>query len=311
MARPRLVTREVSTPPIGWYPDPWDTRQLRYWDGLRWAPYTAPFPYAAQYVEPVPALDAAIARMRAQDPRRWGWRPIAVPIVAMVAIIVAGQFAVDLEPSGGAGELVFAVLANLVAEGAVGVALYAAGRQVATRHGGWGQAFGWWRPKLKDLPVAGVGFLVAMALRLGVGVVLGVLTQGRANKQGENLQVTSVDLPTVLLLIAVVVIAAPLTEELMFRGLLLRTFMQRWSFWPAAIISTVIFGLFHTYEVGTLLGAVTLALTVGTLGIVNCVLVRRTGSLVPGMLVHAASNGLAVLVLVLTARSSGFVVPLW
>jgi uncharacterized protein len=54
-------------------------------------------------------------------------------------------------------------------------------------------------------------------------------------------------------------VCAPAVEELMFRGLLLRALMTRFGFWPAAIVSTGIFAAVHTYEVNTLVGAVTLA----------------------------------------------------
>lgn len=35
----------MSTPsptPAGWYPDPWDSRAQRYWDGAQWTQHTAP-----------------------------------------------------------------------------------------------------------------------------------------------------------------------------------------------------------------------------------------------------------------------------
>ena len=97
-------------------------------------------------------------------------------------------------------------------------------------------------------------------------------------------------------------IAAPFIEELVFRGLLLRTFMRRMPFWPAAVLSTLIFAALHTYEVSTLVGALTLAASVGCLGLVNCWLNRRTDSLAPGMMVHASFNLLAVIVLVAQAH---------
>ncbi|MCU1659424.1 MAG: Conserved rane protein of unknown function, partial [Pseudonocardiales bacterium] len=74
--------------------------------------------------------------------------------------------------------------------------------------------------------------------------------------------------------------------------------MRRMGFWPAALLSTLIFGGFHTYEVNTLVGAVTLALVVGAIGLTNCVLVRLTDRLTPGIFVHATLNGLAAAVLI-------------
>src|SRR5258708_17715443 len=41
------------------------------------------------------------------------------------------------------------------------------------------------------------------------------------------------------------VIFAPLAEELVFRGFLLNLWMARWGTWPAILISSVLFGLYH------------------------------------------------------------------
>ncbi len=48
----------------------------------------------------------------------------------------------------------------------------------------------------------------------------------------------------VLMVIALVVLA-PLGEELLFRGLLLRGLVRRMPFWPAALISSVLFAAAH------------------------------------------------------------------
>jgi membrane protease YdiL (CAAX protease family) len=77
--------------------------------------------------------------------------------------------------------------------------------------------------------------------------------------------------------------------------------MRRMSFWPAALLSTAVFALFHTYEVSTVQGAAALALSVATLGMTNCYLVRITGRLVPGMLVHATFNLVATIFVVAQA----------
>jgi membrane protease YdiL (CAAX protease family) len=242
--------------------------------------------------------------MRQEDPRPWGWRPILVPIFALIAIIVATQIAFHFEPDHGNGAIAFVVIGNVIIEGLVVVALYLAGRQIAARYGGWGRTFGWRWPKWIDVPLAALGVIASFVLRVVISVGLNALSNGRATREGSNLDVSgrSFSWLAIVLLVAVVVVAAPLTEELMFRGLILRTLTQRWSFWPAAIVSTAIFGLFHAYEVRTVLGAVTLSLSVSALGFVNCLLVRYTDRLAPGIFVHAASNGFAVLVVIVTSR---------
>jgi membrane protease YdiL (CAAX protease family) len=244
-----------------------------------------------------------MAQMRHEDPRSWGWRPILLPIFTLIAIIVGAQFVMRLEPDHGNGALFFVVGVNVVLEGLVVLAIYLSGRQVAARYGGWARTFGLTWPKPIDVPIAALAVIASFVTRIVIGLGLDALSNGRATREGSNLNISgSLSIPAVLLLIAVAVIAAPITEELMFRGLLLRTFMQRWSFWPAAIVSTLVFALFHAYEVSTVLGAVTLCLSVGTLGFVNCILVRYTNRLAPGMFAHAASNAFAVLVVIALSR---------
>jgi membrane protease YdiL (CAAX protease family) len=81
------------------------------------------------------------------------------------------------------------------------------------------------------------------------------------------------------------VIVAPLTEEYLFRGLILRGFLQHHSAKWAIAISALLFGLFHLNPwqffpatiAGLLLGWLTL----------------ETGTLWPAILTHAANNGLS------------------
>ena len=81
------------------------------------------------------------------------------------------------------------------------------------------------------------------------------------------------------------VVVAPVAEELFFRGLLFAALRGRLGpHWTPAVTG-VIFGALH----GEPRAFISLAL----LGIVLGVLYERTGSVVPGILLHAANNGLA------------------
>jgi membrane protease YdiL (CAAX protease family) len=90
----------------------------------------------------------------------------------------------------------------------------------------------------------------------------------------------------VILLILVVAVAAPLVEEIFFRGLLLRSMENRLGTLWAVIGSSLIFGATH-FE---LLQLPALAL----FGLVAAVLVERTDRLGTAMCAHVAFNGLAV-----------------
>jgi uncharacterized protein len=78
-----------------------------------------------------------------------------------------------------------------------------------------------------------------------------------------------------------VAITAGLCEEFIYRGFLLWVFRPWLGLWGAALASTVGFGLAHAYQGRS--GAI----RAGTLGGVFAVLAIATGSVVPGMLLHA------------------------
>jgi membrane protease YdiL (CAAX protease family) len=86
-----------------------------------------------------------------------------------------------------------------------------------------------------------------------------------------------------------VTLAAPIAEELFFRGFLFGA-LWRWKGWiPAAIVSGIVFGVVHAG--GT---PVVFLVPLAVLGFLLCWLYRRTGSLLPGMGVHAFNNALAL-----------------
>lgn len=269
---------------------------MRWWDGRVWTPYTAPLVLPDRR----PILDRQLARLKAADSRPWGTRPVVFPLVAYVVAIVFGSVASALiDPSTRLAALAFATIANVLLDAIVVTGAVLAGRQIAARYGGWGAAFGLLRPRWKDLAVALASIGIIMAARIALGIV--IVAAGGADKlrEAQNLKGNGghVDAAFVVLLVVVAVIAAPILEEFVFRGLLLRTFMQRWSFWPAALLSSLIFALGHTYEVSTLIGAAILAANVGIIGLVHCGVVRYTGRLAPAMMSHAMVNLVAVLVL--------------
>ena len=283
----------------GWYRDPAGAPVMRFWDGSSWTPYTAPPAEVAP-----PLLDRHVATLRADDPAPWGARPVLLPLAAYVAAIVAGIVVVQfVNPSTRSGELALAAVLNVGLEGLVVAAAYVAGRDIAARSGGWGRAFGWRCPRWKDLAIALAGVGIVLAARLALGLVAVVVAGKDAVDESQNLNVERADVGVVVLLVVIAGLAAPMIEEFVFRGLMLRTFMRRMSFWPAATLSSLIFAVGHTYEVETFRGAVILALNVAIVGIVNCGLVRYTGRLAPGIFAHAVFNLAAIALL------AGGVVP--
>ncbi len=58
--------------PAGWYPDPWKSQRVRYWDGGKW---TGHFRHASPSAPPWPSQPALAS---VQDPRPWWQTWIAV-----------------------------------------------------------------------------------------------------------------------------------------------------------------------------------------------------------------------------------------
>jgi membrane protease YdiL (CAAX protease family) len=247
-------------------------------------------------------LDQQVALARDADPRPWGVISWLGPLLTLAAIIAAGQLVIAAAARRGGLPAAVGIGMTAAAEGLMLVALLAFGRRIAARGGGWRTALGLDRIRAGDWAPWGLGLGFMWAGRTVVGLLANALSEGRATAEASNLHVGRPGPAEVVGLVLIVVLLAPVTEELMFRGLLLRSFMHRLSFWPAASISTVLFAVFHVYEVRTALGAITLACSVGVIGLGNCYLVRITGRLTPGIMVHASFNAVGLAIAVLLAH---------
>lgn len=93
---------------------------------------------------------------------------------------------------------------------------------------------------------------------------------------------------------AVVIVLAPVAEEVFFRGFVYRSLRNRLSFPAAAATVGLLFGAIHYSGPQTLALLPVLAL----LGVVFCWLYERSGSLYPAIALHAVNNSLALAVTV-------------
>jgi membrane protease YdiL (CAAX protease family) len=96
---------------------------------------------------------------------------------------------------------------------------------------------------------------------------------------------TTLNAVAVVVLICVV---APLAEEFLFRGFIFGS-LRRWGFWPAAIITGVVFGAIH---IGS--APIGFVVPLGFFGFGLCLLYERTGSLYPCIALHALNNSIAL-----------------
>jgi membrane protease YdiL (CAAX protease family) len=89
--------------------------------------------------------------------------------------------------------------------------------------------------------------------------------------------------------VLLIVVAAPISEEVCFRGMLFGGLRERMNKWWAALIAGAIFGLLHAL---TGLSAVPPLMA---FGFILCLLYEETGSIVPGILLHMLNNSVALL----------------
>lgn len=150
------------------------------------------------------------------------------------------------------------------------------------RHIGW-RIYGAAAASLPLVLLAGLIITRLEGALLGVGSIPnvegGLLTRGMA------------PLPlNVLMLFTLLAVIVPIAEETFFRGFLLRLLRNRLPAWAAVPISAAAFAAAH--------GVPLLFPWLFGFGLIYAALAERTGSIYPGILLHALVNALATLSIV-------------
>jgi CAAX protease family protein len=89
--------------------------------------------------------------------------------------------------------------------------------------------------------------------------------------------------------VLLIVIAAPISEEVCFRGMLYGGLRKGMARIPAALVAGLIFGGLHA------LTGVTAVPPLMAFGFILCLLYEKTGSIVPGIMLHMLNNVVALL----------------
>lgn len=142
--------------------------------------------------------------------------------------------------------------------------------------------------KFANLGLVVLGFIVYLAASVAISTIFGMLVNYDPNQAQDVGFNDPVGLELFLVFISLVVLA-PLAEELLFRGFIFQGLRRRLHFWPCAIFVSLLFALVH--------GQINVGLDVFALSLVLCWLREQTGSLWPSIILHAAKNGLAFLLL--------------
>lgn len=259
-----------TSAPAGWYPDPYTGGQ-RYFDGRIWV---------GDPVPPSPVLES-----KPEHPTL----PLTAAIGALVVLtasLVFGKFVVDALVDYDWPLLAYIVVAAIVSYGpSVAWAVFVARRWGDGKWSSVGWSFKW-----SDLGWGPLTWLTAVVLEAVIAVVILALdVPFTSNVDLEG----STDRTYVIALLIAAVIAAPIVEEVIFRGIVMRGFLSCMPAVLAIVLQGVLFGAVHFDPVRGV-GNTGLVAVLAGVGIVlggAAYLFRRLG---PVIIAHAILNGVAL-----------------
>jgi len=97
------------------------------------------------------------------------------------------------------------------------------------------------------------------------------------------------NVPALILAFLALVVIVPIAEELIFRGFIFKGVRSAFSFPVTALVVSVLFAVAH--------GDIIIGIDVFALSLVACYMREKTGSIWPGVLLHATKNSVAFLML--------------
>ncbi len=161
-------------------------------------------------------------------------------------------------------------------------------------------------------PSDGIFIFLGIGLQIGLSLLIVPIAQ-RLGFEGSTQEITE-SIPqdassaAQIVLILIVALLAPVTEELMFRGVLYQLLEQRQGFRSAVFGSALVFSSFHIIGLSTENFLTAALITLPQLFIVGAVLAntaRRRGRLGPAIFIHAGFNLVAILALLYTPEFVG------
>ena len=155
-------------------------------------------------------------------------------------------------------------------------------------------AIGWHsgRGVLREIGAGVLGWLASLPLIVGALFVAQMLTRYYPASHPIEQMLAGADPATLLAMLALASVFAPLVEETMFRGLLFHHLRTRWAWLPAALVTSGIFAALHPQGVAALPALTTIALVMAALR-------AWRGSLIAPVAAHALNNGVVLAVVVL------------
>jgi hypothetical protein len=131
------------------------------------------------------------------------------------------------------------------------------------------------------LSMAGIAFFGQYASNLIV-ILIYVVLPDAFEKYQETMQLLEIDAGNPFVMVFIVGLFGPLVEEILFRGMIFGKLRRAYSFWPSALISGILFGVFHMNLVQGLYAAV--------FGVVLAYIFEKTETIWGCYMLHAFFN---------------------
>ena len=261
-------------------------------DGRDLAPDAPPAAFPASLVPESGTEDAGKSPTEPEIPLRAAWSALLALFLGAAVSILTGGIAYALWSETDAPSIVAGAL------GLYGVVAFVVVR--ASRRWGSGRIaadlglrFRW-----SDLGWGPLTWLLAFVSAIVVGVVL----QPFPELQGTNTDILTDDPPVsvVAAMGAIAILAAPLFEELLFRGLMLRALLSSLPPPLAIGLQSIAFGMVHV-QPDEGMGNIGLIVTLAAVGAAFGVAAYRSGRLGPAIVGHAIFNTVATVATLVTA----------
>lgn len=257
--------------PTGWFPDPWNDAGVRYWDGRGWTGHAAlPVPPP----EPHPSLPI---------------RAACGAVITLLVSLTASKYLLKVIADYDWPIAVYVTILGVVGYAPALLWCWYASRRWGTGHF---RADVGLKARWVDAGWGPVTWGACLVTQIVVGIIVVVLKVPFTSNVRDVAEFES-DRGYVVSLLVLAVVAAPICEEIVFRGVVLRGLLSRNGAVVAVGLQGVLFGLAHFDPIrGT--GNIGLILVLSSVG---CVLggaayfVRR---LAPSMIAHAIINALAM-----------------
>ncbi|MFN8111623.1 MAG: CPBP family intramembrane glutamic endopeptidase [Solirubrobacterales bacterium] len=220
----------------------------------------------------------------------WGGGMVALGVLIaagtmLIGTIMVAIFDPELDSPAARNAAQLAVALSLGGT-ALGFAFFDAGGRIKESFGKLGLG-----PRIA-LGAIGLAVLAWFVYILCAGILTPLLQPDQEDVTRE-LGTNKDELGSVAVAAFLIVIAAPLSEEMFFRGFMFAGLRRAMSIWPAALISAAVWGSLHLGA-----GNIGVAIQLAVFGVILAWLYERSGTLWAPVLAHAINNTIAFVLLV-------------